>query len=211
MIFPSTLIVSRDSFSLWTWARVQTARSTAYFNGCPYLCLKNYYITIYDCVEHFYNLSALAGCWPSVSIRRIIYKFSNVCPFDYTVVAVSGKVVNSQTGLTTPVGWLLLLQLTVLSRSALVVQWKFLVAFSCCYVAFWIFFVGVRAFVIGLSQISSFSLGTIVLTMSTSGLVDFQEINICWSCYFLHWISIPNLEPMKCTCYRLYSFGHVIH
>ena len=30
---PSPLIVSRDSFSLWTWARVQTARSTAYFNG----------------------------------------------------------------------------------------------------------------------------------------------------------------------------------
>ena len=27
--------VSRDSFSLWTWARVQTARSTAYFYGCP--------------------------------------------------------------------------------------------------------------------------------------------------------------------------------
>ena len=34
---PSPLIVSRDSFSLWTWARVQTARSTAYFNGCPYI------------------------------------------------------------------------------------------------------------------------------------------------------------------------------
>ena len=30
---PSPLIVSRDSFSLATWARVQTARSTAYFNG----------------------------------------------------------------------------------------------------------------------------------------------------------------------------------
>ena len=26
------------------------------------------------------------------SIRRIIYKFLNVCPFDYTVVAVSWKV-----------------------------------------------------------------------------------------------------------------------
>ena len=25
-------------------------------------------------------------------IRRIIYKFLNVCPFDYTAVAVSGKV-----------------------------------------------------------------------------------------------------------------------
>ena len=35
----SPLIVSWDSFSLWTWARVQTARSTAYLNGCPYIFL----------------------------------------------------------------------------------------------------------------------------------------------------------------------------
>ena len=32
---PSPLVVSRDSLSLLTWARVQTARSTAYFDGCP--------------------------------------------------------------------------------------------------------------------------------------------------------------------------------
>ena len=32
------------------------------------------------------------ACWSQDSIRRIIYKFLNVCPFDYTVVAVSGKV-----------------------------------------------------------------------------------------------------------------------
>ena len=42
-------------------------------------------------------------------------------PFDYTAFAVSGKVGILQTGLTTSVGWLLLLQLTVLSRSAIVV------------------------------------------------------------------------------------------
>ena len=72
-------------------------------------------------VTHFYDLSGLVGCWSSVSIRRIIYKFLNVCPFDYTAVAVSGKVERSLTGLTTPAGWLLLLQLTVLSRSAIVV------------------------------------------------------------------------------------------
>ena len=43
---PSPLIVIRDSFSLWTWARVQSARirSTAYFNGCPYIVLIYYYI-----------------------------------------------------------------------------------------------------------------------------------------------------------------------
>ena len=51
-----------------------------------------FYITIYVCVPHFYDLSVFVGCWSSVSIRRIIYKFLNVCPFDYTAVAVSGKV-----------------------------------------------------------------------------------------------------------------------
>ena len=54
-----------------------------------------FYITIYVCVPHFYDLSVLVGCWSSVSIRRIIYKCLNVCPFDYTAVAVSGKVERS--------------------------------------------------------------------------------------------------------------------
>ena len=80
------------TFSLWTWARVKTARSTACFNGCPYIFLIYYYITIYVCVPHFYDLFALVGCWSLVSIGRIIYKFLNVCPFDYTSFAVSGKV-----------------------------------------------------------------------------------------------------------------------
>ena len=42
-------------------------------------------------------------------------------PFDYTADVVSGKIERSLTGLTTPVGWLLLIQLTVLSRFAIVV------------------------------------------------------------------------------------------
>ena len=65
----------RDSFSLWTWFRVQTARNTVYFNGCPYIFLIYYYITVYMyvCESHFYGLSALVGCWSSVSIKRIIY------------------------------------------------------------------------------------------------------------------------------------------
>ena len=78
--------------SLWTWARVQTARSTAYFNGRHYIFLIYFYITIHVCVLHFYDLSTLVGCWSSVYIRRIIYKFLNVCPFDYTAVAVSERV-----------------------------------------------------------------------------------------------------------------------
>ena len=40
----------------------------------------------------FKDLSALVDCWSSFSIRRIIYQFFNVCPFDNIAVAVSGKV-----------------------------------------------------------------------------------------------------------------------
>ena len=43
------------------------------------------------CVPHFYDLSDLVGFWSSVSIRWIIYKFLNVCPFDYTAFVVGGK------------------------------------------------------------------------------------------------------------------------
>ena len=71
---------------------------------------------IYVCVPNCYDLSALVCCWSLVSIRSIIYKFSNVCPSDYTAAAVSGKVGISLTGLTTPVEWLSLPQLTVLNR-----------------------------------------------------------------------------------------------
>ena len=42
--------------------------------------------------NNFYGLSALVGCWSSAFIRRIIYNFLNVCPFDYMAFAVSGKV-----------------------------------------------------------------------------------------------------------------------
>ena len=117
ILSPSVTVMQLNIFV----ASVQTAHSTAYFNGCPYIFLKYYCITIYVCVPHFNDLSALVGCWSSVSIRRIIYKFLNVCHFDYTPVAVSGKVEPSKTGLTTPVGWLLLLQLTILSQPAIFV------------------------------------------------------------------------------------------
>ena len=40
----------------------------------------------------FKDLSALVDCWSSFSIRRIIYNFFNVCPFDNMAVVVSGKV-----------------------------------------------------------------------------------------------------------------------
>ena len=49
-----------------------------------------YFITLYVCVPHLYDLSALVGCWSSVSIGRIIYILFNVCPFDYMAVVVIG-------------------------------------------------------------------------------------------------------------------------
>ena len=41
---------------------------------------------------NFYGLSTSVGCWSSAFTRRIIYKFLNVCPFDYKAFVVSGKV-----------------------------------------------------------------------------------------------------------------------
>ena len=50
-----------------------------------------------------------------------LFKLLNVYPFDYAAFVVCGKVGYPETGLTTPVGWLLLLLLTVLSQSAIIV------------------------------------------------------------------------------------------
>ena len=43
-------------------------------------------------VYRFYDLSAWGGCWFVVYLRRFIYKFLNVCHFDYTAVAGNGNV-----------------------------------------------------------------------------------------------------------------------
>ena len=51
--------------------------------------LYNIYHLCFTCID-FYYLSASGGCW-FVYIRRFIYKFLNVCPFDYTAVAGSGN------------------------------------------------------------------------------------------------------------------------
>ena len=62
-----------------------------------------------------------------------------VSPFNYTALVVSGKARIPLTGLTKPVEWLSLLQLTVLSWSAIVVLSKILVAFLFCKVSYLIF------------------------------------------------------------------------
>ena len=50
--------------------------------------------------------------WKSFCIINNISVVS--CPYDYTAVAMSGEIGTLFTRLTTPVGWLLFLQLTVL-------------------------------------------------------------------------------------------------
>ena len=61
--------------------------------------------------------------WNYISINNVQTKiayfknFWDICPFEYTAVAVSRKVGIPYIGLTTPVGWLLLLRHTVLSQS----------------------------------------------------------------------------------------------
>ena len=53
--------------------------------------LYHIYHLCFTCID-FYDLSAWGGCWFDVYIKRFIYRFLNVCPFDYTAVAGSGKV-----------------------------------------------------------------------------------------------------------------------
>ena len=97
----------------------------------------------------FYALSALAGCWSSVFIRRIIYKFLNICSFDYIALWLVGRLGSRQPfNHTSLVAFVIPSDRpkSVCNRCVIEV----LVAFLCCRIAFWIFAVGVR-----LSQIFS--------------------------------------------------------
>ena len=67
-------------------------RNIAYSGGCLYIFLIYCFYHLTCLCNNFYGLSALVGCWSSAYIRRIIYNFFHVCPFDYTAFAVSGKV-----------------------------------------------------------------------------------------------------------------------
>ena len=82
-----------------------------------------------------------------------IYKFLNVCPFDYTAFAVSGKVSVNRFNHTS---WITVVTPTdnpksVCNRCVIEV----FVAILCCQLVFE-FSVGIGVFVIGLSQISIF-------------------------------------------------------
>ena len=89
-----------------------------------------------------------------VYIRRFIYKFLNVCPFDYTAVAGSGKV-----GPVNQVNHTSLVAVVTETDRPKSVRNCYVIERFCCVVLSLCPFdisVGVGAFVIGLSQISSF-------------------------------------------------------
>ena len=106
-------------------------------------------------VYRFYDLSAWDGCGFVVYIRRFIYKFLKVCPFDYTAVAGSGKVgPQNQVNHTS---WMAVATPTDRSKSVRIrcVIELFVALFVLSLCPFDIS-VGVGTFVIGPSQISSF-------------------------------------------------------
>ena len=116
--------------------------------------MKVYILQIEGLDLHFFTLR-LEWLLVYVYIRRFMYKFLNVCPFDYTAVAGSGKV--GPVNQVNHTSWLAVVTPTDRSKSVrnrcLIELFVALFVFSLC--PFDIS-VGVGAFVIGLSQISSF-------------------------------------------------------
>ena len=116
--------------------------------------LYNFYHLCFTCID-FYDLSARGGCWFVVYIRRFIYKFLNVCPFDYTAVAGSGKV--GPVDQVNHTSWVAVVNRTDRPKSGgnrCVIDF-FVALFVLSLCPFYIS-VGVGAFVIGLGLISSF-------------------------------------------------------
>ena len=153
----SPLIVSRDSFSHQTWVRFQPGGALPALFGCHYIFLLYYiYHLCFTCID-FYDLSAWAGFWFVVYIRRFIYRFLNVCPFDYTAVVGSGKV--GPVNQVNHTSWVAVVTPTDRPKS---IRNRFVIKL---FVALFVLSLcpfdisaGVGAFVIGLSQISSFFL-----------------------------------------------------
>ena len=114
-------LISRDSFIL--------GHELAYRLGVAQPTLKDahtyFWFTIILLYMFVYLIFMTSPIWLAVGLQSLLgglfIIFLNVYPFDYTAVAVNGKIERSLTGLTTSVEWLLLLQLTVLSRSVIVV------------------------------------------------------------------------------------------
>ena len=114
----------------------------------------NIYYLCCLCID-FYDLSAWCGYWFVVYIRRFIHKFLNVCPFDYTAIAGSGKV--GPVNQVNHTSWVAVVTPTdrpkSISNRCLIEHFVALFVLSLC--PFDIS-VGVGALVVGLSQISAF-------------------------------------------------------
>ena len=106
------------------------------------------------CID-FYDLSARGGCWFVVYIRKFIYKYLNVCAFDYTAVAGIRKV--GPVNLVNHTSWVAVVTPTDRDKSVrnrcVIERIVALFVLSLCPFET---SVGVGGFVIGLSQISSF-------------------------------------------------------
>ena len=63
----------------------------------------------------------IVGCWSLAFIGRIIYKFFNVCPFDYTAFAISGKVGIDPVNQFNHTSWVAIFTPTDRPKSAIVV------------------------------------------------------------------------------------------
>ena len=100
----------------------------------------------------------------------------HICALDYTTVVVSLRGLIPLTGLTTPVRWLSLPQMTVLSRN-----FGGVFVLSGCVLDL---YVGVGGFVIGVSQIFSFS-PSIIQTLvyvdiyNSDTYVDIYNTRVC--------------------------------
>ena len=126
--------------------------------ACPiwmslYIFLQyNIYHLCFTCIE-FYDLSAWGGCSFVVYIRRFIYNCLNVCLFDHTAVAGSGRI--GPVNQVNHTSWVAIVTPTDRPKS---VRNRSVIKLFCGVVLSFCPFeisVDVGAFVIGLSQISS--------------------------------------------------------
>ena len=84
----STLIISRYSFSPWTWAHFQTGGSYSllWWMSLYVFDILFYHLTCF--CYNFYGISALVGRWSSIFTGGLFTKKLTVCPFYYTAFAV---------------------------------------------------------------------------------------------------------------------------
>ena len=156
----SPLIVIRDFFNHPTWAPFQMGRAQLILCGCH--CIYFWYIIFITYAVCASILLPLRVMWPLVCcLYKEVYLYRlNACPFYYKHIA-HGKV-RTVDRLTTPVEWLQLLKLTVLSLSAIALHKSNFYGVFCDVTLPFDISVGIWAFVIGPSQIPSLSFSQLI-------------------------------------------------